>query len=378
MSDRFDLADFLEPVDNSPLPSRDGYREGQLGKYVDAFEGELPSIEDADLVIVGCGESRGDAGGVFDHAAPNAVRRQLYALYHWHSHIRVADLGNIREGSSTSDSHAALRTVVSEACGSGRKVVILGGSHDLTMAQYEVYRSKNRFVEATVVDAYIDLAIDLPVKSRNFLMEMLTGDPNCIRHYNHIAFQSYLVHPNMLETMDKLRFDCHRLGRVRESIEEMEPAIRNSHMLSFDLAALQQAYAPGSASLPNGLTGEEACILTGYCGSSETLDTFGIYGYDPSGDPQGIAARQAAQMVWYFMDGMRKGMAESTFDDPAGFIEYHTAFAEVETVFLQSRRTGRWWMRMPDGGRIACTQGDYLQASNDEIPERWLRAQERL
>jgi hypothetical protein len=35
-------------------------------------------------------------------------------------------------------------------------------------------------------------------------------------------------------------------------------------------------------------------------------------------------------------------------------------------------------MRMPDGGRIACTQRDYLQASNDEIPERWLRAQERL
>ena len=377
MSDRSGLTDFLEPVDNSPLPSRDGYREGQLGKYVDAYEGELPSIDGADLVIVGCGEGRGDFGGTFDNAGPNSIRRQLYALYHWHRHIRVADLGNIREGSHLSDSLAALRTVVSEARGSGRKVVIIGGSHDLTLAQYEAYRSVEHHVEATVVDAYIDLAIDLPVKSRNFLMEMLTGDPNFIRHYNHLAFQSYLVHPNMLETMDKLRFDCHRLGHVREAIEEMEPAIRNSDMASFDLAAMQHASAPGSAMLPNGLSGEEACLITGYCGSSTKLDTLGIYGYDPVDDPAGLSARQVAQMVWYFIDGMRKGMTEASFDEPGGFLEYHTAFAEVETVFLQSRRTGRWWMQMPDGSRIACTQRDYLQAGNNEIPERWLRAQER-
>ena len=36
-------------------------------------------------------------------------------------------------------------------------------------------------------------------------MEMLTGEPNMVRHYNHIGFQSYFVHPRMLETMDKLQ-----------------------------------------------------------------------------------------------------------------------------------------------------------------------------
>ena len=54
--------------------------------------------------------------------------------------------------------------------------------------------------------------------------------PNYLRHYNHIAFQSYYVHPRMLETMDKLRFDCFRVGHVKESIEEMEPVIRNSDL----------------------------------------------------------------------------------------------------------------------------------------------------
>jgi hypothetical protein len=53
------------------------------------------------------------------------------------------------------------------------------------------------------------------------------------------------------------------------------------------------------------------------------------------------------------------------------------AFAEVETVFLQSKKTGRWWMQLPDKKFIACSYKDYLLASSNEIPERWLRAQER-
>jgi hypothetical protein len=75
------------------------------------------------------------------------------------------------------------------------------------------------------------------LRSENFPLDMLTGEPNMIRHYNHIGFQSYFVHPRLLETMDKLRFDCFRVGIVKENIEEMEPVIRNSHMMSFDISA---------------------------------------------------------------------------------------------------------------------------------------------
>jgi formiminoglutamase len=75
-------------------------------------------------------------------------------------------------------------------------------------------------------------------------MEMLTGEPNYIHHYNHIGFQSYYVHPHMLETMDKLRFDCFRLGSVKDKIEEMEPVIRNSHLFSFDISAIAMPSPP--------------------------------------------------------------------------------------------------------------------------------------
>ena len=64
-------------------------------------------------------------------------------------------------------------------------------------------------------------------------------------------------------------------------------------------------------------------------------------------------------------------------DERDSFNEYHMAFAEVETTFLQSKKTGRWWMQLPDKQFIACSYKDYLLASSNEIPERWLRAQER-
>ena len=72
-----------------------------------------------------------------------------------------------------------------------------------------------------------------PVRSENFLMEMLTSEPNLVKHYNHIGFQSYFVHPRMLETMDKLRFDCYRVGTAKENMEEMEPVIRNTQFTEF-------------------------------------------------------------------------------------------------------------------------------------------------
>ena len=50
----------------------------------------------------------------------------------------------------------------------------------------------------------------------------------------------------MLETMDKLRFDCFRVGKVKEIIDEMEPVLRNSNMLSFDICAIAHAYAPSN------------------------------------------------------------------------------------------------------------------------------------
>ena len=377
MSDRLHISDFLQPVSLSAITHDEGFKEGQLGKSVAVFEEDFPDLDEADFVIVGCGEQRGSGLIHGQSEGPDLIRRQFYSLFYWHTDIRIADVGNIRPGSLYTDSYAALRTVVEELVGDGKTVIILGGSHDLTLCQYQAYASSKKLVEASCVDALIDLNLESPFRHENFLMEMLTGEPNHLRHYSHIAFQSYYVHPRMLETMDKLRFDCFRVGSVKENIDEMEPVIRNSHLFSFDITALAHAYAPAGTISPNGLNGEEACVLMQYAGMSPQVSSIGIYGYQPERDQDELTARQIAHMLWYVLDGRSRGRREATLNERDSFNEYYMAFAEVETVFLQSKKTGRWWMQLPDKKFIACSYKDYLLASSNEIPERWLRAQER-
>jgi formiminoglutamase len=378
MSDFLGLQDFLEPIPYNNKVSNKQFAEGQIGKHIATYVDEFPDLFDKDIIIIGCQEMRGN--GV-DHAgkgAPDAIREQFYDLYYWHKDVRIADAGNIKTGAGLHDTYAALRTVLNELSDFTKTIVILGGSHDLTLAQYNMYYEQKKIIEAVCVDALIDLNIDSTSRADNFLMEMLTSEPNYIRHYNHVGFQSYYVHPHMLETMDKLRFDCFRLGSVKENIEEMEPVIRNCSLFSFDISAIANSFAPANELSPNGFSGEEACALLRYAGLSPNVNTVGIYGYIPEKDRNNLTAKQISHMLWYLIDGKSRGRKEASLDERDSFTEYHTAFAEVETTFLQSRKTSRWWMQLPDKKYIACSYKDYLLASSNEIPERWLRAQERV
>lgn len=371
-----DLHEYLSPVNSRLLNNDNAFRDQQLGNQIRLHESQFPDLTNIDIVIVGVNEYRG-AGYLPKKNAADAVRSQLYKLYHWHPDIAIADIGNIDCGSSLGDSYAAIRIILKELFSINRTVIVIGGSHDLTLAIYTAFKETGRLVEATVVDARIDMMSESNLSTENFLLEMLTSEPNFVKHYNHIAFQSYFVHPRMLETIDKLRFDCFRVGVVKEQPEEMEPVIRNSDIFSFDMSALRHSDAPSGGISPNGLSGEEACSLFRYAGLSPVLSAAGIFGYEPATDEKNITAMQIAQMIWYFIDGKSRSKQEAELKDLANFNEYHTVFAEIDTVFLQSKKTGRWWMQLPDKKMIACSYNDYVFASNNEIPERWLRAQER-
>lgn len=372
-----DLVDFLDPVSPDLLMEDAGLTDGQMGKHISLYQNEFPPLESIDIVFLGIPENRGEHGNNTSPSGPDSIRKQLYALHYWHPDVTLADIGNIKRGSSLTDTYAAVKTVLSELLSINKTVILIGGSHDLTLAQYDAYKLLEEPVDITCVDASIDLHGGSAVRSENFLLDMLTVEPNLVRHYNHIAFQSYLLHPRMIETMDKLRFDCYRVGVVQDKLEEMEPVIRNTNMMSFDISAIRNSDSPASRLSPNGLFGTEACTLIRYAGMSNNLSSIGIYGYHPSLDKDDLSAKQVAQMIWYFIDGKNKSNQEAQLQDREQFNEFHTAFAEVDTLFLQSKKTTRWWMQMPDKKFIACSYSDYLQASNNQIPERWLRVQER-
>lgn len=370
----FDEQHFIETKE------RGTYEPLQWGANVRCFTGDNFDWEDADIVLVGCSEWRGEEeDSELTNEGPDAIREQLYKLYNWHTGIKIADAGNIRHGASVDDSRAALRTVLGELHEAGKTVIVLGGSHDLTLQQYEPFRKAEKMINISVADMLIDLDETEAVTSRSFLMDMITSQPNFVSHYNHIGFQSYYAHPRMVETLDKLRFDFFRLGKARENMEDMEPVLRNSHLFSFDLNCVKYSDAPMNiAGSPNGFTGDEACMLTRYAGMSGLLSSFGIYGYKKDADVNDMTARLISQMVWYFIDGYLVRKGEANISNEEDFVVFHVSFTDNDTVFLKSKRTNRWWMRLPNQSYVPCSYNDYVTASGDEIPERWLREQERL
>ena len=166
------LLDFLEPVNITKISNDEGYKDTQLGKHIAIYEDSLPDITAVDMVILGCGEMRGIGQQYTNKESPNAIRAAYYQLYHWHTEVKVADLGNVKCGSSLQDSYAALRTVVRELVEMGKKVIIIGGSHDNTLPQYQAYSAMNKIVDAACVDSRIDLDMESLPRAVTFLFPL--------------------------------------------------------------------------------------------------------------------------------------------------------------------------------------------------------------
>ena len=355
------------------------YMPTQLGNNIYIIDEQHTDIDDLDIILIGCGELRGQHPSLAYSNAADLVREELYKLYYWHTEVKIGDIGNILEGITLGDTRAALKTVLAELQQLGKKVLVIGGSHDLTLQQYDVFRDQQTIIDFTVIDMLADLDDTTGNRYDNHLMEALTSSPNFVRHFNLVGFQSYYVNPNLIETFDKLHFDCVRVGKAREDLEQLEPVLRSSHIVSIDINAIRYSDAPANTlGSPNGFYGDEMCKLTRFAGMSTTLSSLGIYGYMPEHDREHITAKLLAQMIWYFIDGVHVLKNESPLEELDQFMEYQITFTDNNTLFIKSKKTNRWWMKLPNGNFIPCSHKDYITACNNEIPERWMREVERL
>ena len=112
MSDYLNISDFLVHLDISTIAQNETYNDGQMGKAIALYESEFPDLDDVQIVLLGCGEQRGSGMIGAESSAPDIIRRHFYQLFYWHTDIKIADIGNIKAGSSFTDSYAALKTVV--------------------------------------------------------------------------------------------------------------------------------------------------------------------------------------------------------------------------------------------------------------------------
>jgi len=208
-------------------------------------------------------------------------------------------------------------------------------------------------------------------------------------NYSHLGFQSFLVTQKEIDMMEKLKFDFIRIGDLKKNIENCEPLIRFSDMVSVDLSSLRISDSPGCFhSHSFGLSGEEACQISWYSGMSDKVSSFGIYEYNPDLDNRMQSANIVATMIWYFMEGFYHRKHDRDFHSNQ-FVKFTVTLKQNPhaIIFYKSTLTDRWWMEVPfpqekfiyqRSSIVPCTYQDYLATMSGDIPDRWLKTHSKF
>ena len=387
-----DISVFFEPLNKSRFDVYDDQKTvmgNAAKKFLDPEK--FPDHSECQIALIGVPEDRGSVMNDGCGNAPDIIREKFYLLKKSIHPYKIVDLGNIRLGKTLKDTYAALASIMIELLKEGKLPVILGGSQDLTFAQYIAYQQMEETVNIVSIDAKFDLgSTEEEIRSNTFLGKVILHEPNFLFNFSNIGYQTYFVGNEQIELMDKLFFDAYRLGQVRKDVEEVEPIVRNADILSFDVTAIRQSDAPGNGNAsPNGFYGEEACQIMRYAGLSDKLTSIGIYEVNPLFDNHDQTSHLVAQMIWYFVDGFYNRKKDLPAQNKSGFVKYRVALkkSENEIVFYKSKKSSRWWMEVPYPNAkikyhrhhlVPCSYKDYEIACKDEMPERWWQAFQKI
>ena len=309
--------------------------------------------------------------------APDKTRAELYQLSLLNSKINIADFGNLKPASSIKGNYQALRDIVDYFNELKIVTVIIGGSQDLNVGICEAFQG-NPYFSFSTVDAFLDVKkAKEPFNSVNYLSRLFNNQPQ-IFQFNLIGYQSHYVASENLNKIKTLS-DHIRLGNLRGDIVLAEPVLRNTDFLSFDINSVQYAEAPGSLRItPNGLRSDEACQLAKYAGVSNRIKIFGLFELMTENDQHNLTVKLAAQILWYFLEGFLYRNNEKP-DSKENNKMYQVELENVDKpiVFYKNTVTSQWWMEIETNEKItfcfACSEKEYEQASNNEIPELWLK-----
>ncbi|MCB0661453.1 MAG: arginase family protein [Saprospiraceae bacterium] len=365
------LESWLKPLNKDFLPATD-YAGHQVGHSIARFTGGTPNLRGIRVAIIGLEEN-----------PANEVRKQLYALADSFGDLDVMDLGNIRK---VQDDFIA--PLVQDLMEGGIVPILLGHKIQTGTSQFFAHKAYQSSVSMLVVDEKIRYDAEKTKTKKTFLNPIFANKRTGLFHCSILGFQRHFTDPEILNYLDSRNFDYLRLGETRSDLTSMEPIIRDADFMSFHIGAISGLIAPGQDEMsPNGFSGEEACQIARYAGYSDKLGSFGIYGFNPELDLRDQTAILIAQMVWYFIDGVKN----RKMDFPAsvyGLTEYIVDFKDQDITlsFWKSMRTGRWWIQVPLKTKknekrhrlIPCSFSDYQLALKEELPERLMNAFKRF
>ncbi len=382
--------DFLFPVDEEIFANLDLQLPQSLGRnmLIHSHREKFPDLDEVCVAVVGIKEGRKTINNIGCGENLSKIRQCFYELFPGDWKIKIADLGNIEKGNTIEDTYFAVSETVASLVKKNIIVVLLGGSQDLTYANYRAYDSLDQTINLVSVDSHFDLGTpEEDLNSESFLSKIIMEEPNNLFNYSNIGYQTYFNSQEEIKLLQNLYFDAYRLGEIK-NIELVEPVLRDADIVSIDLGSIRQSDAPANYNAnPNGFYGDQLCSIARYAGISDKVTSFGIYEYNSKLDQNNQTSGLIAQTIWYFIEGVNHRAKDYPYSGKENYQRFSVVLEEDDPInFYKSDKSGRWWMEInlitnnkyQRQALISCAYQDYVLATEQKIPERWYKAQQKL
>ncbi len=383
-------ADYLDPTD--AIPKRGGVSKGSSSllnitpfKHGKAF----PEINKGDIIIIGFSESR-NSSNLSASKSPDLIREYFYSLSCFPAKVKIIDAGNLKVTKSPKDSYSAIKDLTDYFLAKESTLIVLGGTQEISLPIYQAIKNHRKNINLSFIDSRIDMDENNGEFNSNSYLQYFLDEPNeSLFNISLIGYQGYLCDSNKLDKLVKLNHETLRLGYVRGNFKDVEPTFRDSDFVSFDLGAIRNSDCQGNIyPSPNGLYAEEACQLSRFSGLSDKTCCFGIFELNADADISSQSAHLSAQLIWHFIEAyiQRKGENPLSNNEFKKFI-VDSSTPGIEMVFFKSLLSDNWWMEVPTNNIqlypsrkviVACSYNDYVAASKQEIPEKWIRTYNKV
>ena len=377
---------YFQPIDSVDV------KKNTIGSICEIYNTNFPDWESSDIVLISVDENLGLTELTSLESNHIKIRQQLYN-YHLAkgNKLKMADLGIIKRGASTSDTYAALEDITAEIQKKGKLLLILGGTQDLTYANYLGYKKLEQTINVTCIDQKIDLEMgsEAPISSNNFINHLLTFQPSFLFNFSILGCQQYYISEEQLNLFDELYFDYLRLGELNNNIKLAEPYLRNSDIISLDISSIRRAeFSGANENGPNGFFANEICQIAKYAGISDKLSSFGAYNFSKILDDHEVEL--AAQIFYFIIDGFCHRKKDYPIGTKKNHVKYAVFHEELNhnLVFHKSPKSQRWWLEVPypplkdfkfeRHNLVPCNYEDYLTAQKGLIPDLWWKTYRKL
>ncbi|WP_313385162.1 hypothetical protein [Chishuiella sp.] len=371
--------DFLKPVSRELQDFAKSCNSFSLGTSIKFKEDVInDNLSNDKIALIGITESRSKQKDLIEDVDFDLIRTQLYELQMGNWNIDLYDFGNIEFYDEKTETEKVFKNIVNGLLKDNYIVVILGGTPSLGYQQYRSYDNIIDKVNYLSVDCKLRLENEeIDTTDDNYLTKIISKEPFNLLDYTNLGYQTYFVAQEKLDLVNQLNFEVVRLGHLIDRIQEVEIYSRDANAALINLSSIQGADFSSSKNMtPNGFSSREICSLSRYFGFSNKLTS--LYVCDYIEKYKKLDHLLIAQMIWYFIDGKNHKPEIKKFDDTQYFDKIFVPNEGSDYTFYRNTYTNQWWIEVEITVEnvtkkeiISCSEKDYSQALNGEIPNKW-------